>query len=287
VIPYIPHPSLSIGAFTIYAFGVLVCLAIVVGFEIIVRRAATVGLDRTEAARLALWTLVSGLVGSHLVEVVAYHPEILVARPLAVFEVWGSMSSAGGIAGGLLGGALVMKWRGLSRADRARFLDCLAFAFPFAQIFGRGGCALAHDHLGFASTHWLAVRFPDGPRFDLGLLEWLFMLLLAGTFLLLDRRRWPRGFFLGLFLTLYGPARFVLDFLRIGDARYFGWTPAQYLALLATVAGMALLVAIVRWRLGADCAAPNEALRRRLTRYLHGEALKGTATTGHAEGGSR
>jgi len=89
------------------------------------------------------------------------------------------------------------------------------------------------------------VRFPDGSRFDVGLLEWLLMLVLAGTFALLDRRRWPRGLFPGLFLTLYGPARFALDFLRIGDARYFGWTPAQYIALLATVAGVALLVAIL------------------------------------------
>jgi len=246
MIPYIEQPALTIRSYTIYSFGVLVGIATVVGFEIVVRRAPKVGLDGAAAASLAVWTLIWGLVGSHVFDVVAYRPQLLTTHPLEVFKVWGSMSSVGGIMGGLLGGFLVMQWRGLPRADRVRFLDSVAFAFPFAEIFGRGGCALAHDHLGIESTHWLAVQFPSGPRFDVGLLEFLCFLVIGGVFALLDRYPRPSGFFLGLFFTLYGPARFALDTLRTGEARYFGWTPAQYLALLATVAGVALLVAIFR-----------------------------------------
>lgn len=250
MIPYVAQPALRLGSYTIYAFGVLVCLAVVVGFEMVVRRAPRAGLDPTEAARLLLWTLGAGLVGSHVFDVVVYRPQLVTAHPLEVVKLWGSMSSVGGIMGGLVGAAVVMRWRGLPRAARAGFLDSLAFAFPFAQLFGRAGCALAHDHLGIASTHWLAVRFPDGSRFDVGLLEWLAMVLIAGSFALLDRRRWPSGFFLGLFLALYGPVRFGLDTLRIGESRYGGWTPAQYVALLATGAGVALLVSLFRRRWG-------------------------------------
>ena len=244
--PYIEQPALTIGSHTIYAFGILVGIGVVVGFEIIVRRAPKAGLDGREAARLAVWTLIWALVGSHVFSVVAYSPELLKAHPLEIFKFWGSMSNIGGITGGMLGGWVVMKRRGVSRAAMAGFLDSLAFAFPFGEIFGRGGCALAHDHLGIESTHWLAVQFPGGSRFDLGLLEFLSFLVIAGAFFLLDRRRWPSGFFLGLFFTLYGPVRFALYTLRIGEARYFGWTPAQYLSLIGTLAGVAVLVALLR-----------------------------------------
>ena len=48
-----------------------------------------------------------------------------------------------------------------------------------------------------------------------------------------------------LFFALYGPVRFALDALRIGDARYLGWTPGQYLSLLGTAAGLAILALLL------------------------------------------
>ena len=53
----------------------------------------------------------------------------------------------------------------LDMADLSQALD------EFARE-GRFGCALQHDHLGIPSTYFLAVRFPGGPRFDLGLLRY-------------------------------------------------------------------------------------------------------------------
>src|SRR5437764_737218 len=111
--------------------------------------------------------------------------------------------------------------------------DIMAFVFPFAWIFGRLGCALAHDHIGIPSDSFLAVRFPDGPRFDLGLLELLATIAIATIFAGLDRRRRPTGLYLALFFALYGPVRFALDALRTGDERYLGWTPGQFASVAA------------------------------------------------------
>jgi prolipoprotein diacylglyceryltransferase len=66
------------------------------------------------------------------------------------------------------------------------------------------------------------------------------------AFLAADSRRWPDGFFLGLFFALYGPVRFAMDALRIGDVRYLGWTPGQYLAVCATLLGIAILALVLR-----------------------------------------
>jgi phosphatidylglycerol:prolipoprotein diacylglycerol transferase len=64
----------------------------------------------------------------------------------------------------------------------------------------------------------------------------------AALFFVLGRKPRPLGFFSGLYFALYGPVRFVLDTLRVDDARYFGWTPAQYLCVLMTIAGVAMVV---------------------------------------------
>jgi len=51
--------------------------------------------------------------------------------------------------------------------------------------------------------------------------------------------------------------RFWLDSLRVFDARYLGWTPAQYLSLVAAFAGAGFLVWIVSRE--SDPSASGEA----------------------------
>jgi prolipoprotein diacylglyceryltransferase len=66
------------------------------------------------------------------------------------------------------------------------------------------------------------------------------------AFLLLDRKPRPPGFFLIAFPLLYVPARFFLDFLRIGDVRYHGLTPAQYAGMAVFLAAVYLMLRIAR-----------------------------------------
>lgn len=246
MLPYVEHPHVEIGGYRLEAFAVLVVVAIVVQFQIVLRRAPQHGVDRVTASSLAGWAIFLGLVGAHVFDVVAYQPQKLLDDPLVLFRVWGSLSSLGGMLGGLLGLLWVMRRRNMSRGDMLRFVDCLLFALPFTLAIGRLGCALQHDHVGVSSTHWLAVDFPGGPRFDLGLLEFFYTTCLAIAFLAFDLRRRPDGFYVGLFFALYGPVRFALDTLRVGEARYLGWTPGQYLSLLATAVGVAVLIAVLR-----------------------------------------
>jgi prolipoprotein diacylglyceryltransferase len=71
-------------------------------------------------------------------------------------------------------------------------------------------------------------------------------------FYALGRKPRPPGFYLGLFFALYGPARFAMDMLRSDDARYLGWTPAQYLCVATALGGAALVAwSLRRARLAA------------------------------------
>ena len=246
MLPYIEHPVLDLGFYRLDSFVLLVGASIVVQYAIVMRRAPAAGLDRRTVSSLLAWAIGLGLVGAHVFDVLAYYPERLRENPLELLRLWGGISSFGGMLGGLLGIYVVMRRRAMSRADMLRFVDCLIYALPFTLAVGRLGCALQHDHPGITSTHWLAVDFPDGPRFDLGLLEFFYASLMAAVFALLGRRRWPDGFFIGLFFALYGPVRFALDSLRVSEARYFDWTPGQYLSIFAALIGVWTLAAVLR-----------------------------------------
>ena len=244
--PYLQEPVLRAFGQQLTAFQILVFAAVIAGYEITLRRAARRGWDRDQALSIVLWTVFIGFVGSHVLDTLLYEREAFRRNPLVVLEFWGTMSSFGGLIGGVLGALWAMRRQKLSAAQMFAFLDIVAFAFPFAWIFGRTGCALAHDHLGVASNSIWAVRFPDGPRFDLGLLELLYTIVICAIFLLADRKPRPAGFFIALFCVLYGPVRFALDTLRIGDERYLGWTPGQYASIAFALAGLVLLRAIYR-----------------------------------------
>ena len=112
----------------------------------------------------------------------------------------------------------------------------------WAASLGRLGCFVAYDHPGRPTGFVLGQMYKDGVvRHNLGLEEALYTVAIAVLFHSLGRKpRFP-GFFLGLFLLLYAPFRFGVDFLRIIDVRYYGLTPGQYGCIALALTGAAIL----------------------------------------------
>jgi phosphatidylglycerol:prolipoprotein diacylglycerol transferase len=297
MIPYFQQPSLEIGPITIHAFGVIVALAVFAGLLIGERRFAALGLDRELGGRMAWWIIVAGFLGAHLFAVLFYFPRLVIEDPLVLLRLWEHISSFGGILGGAIGLWLFfrLKAREIEPATRLAYLDVAAFVFPISLMIGRIGCALAHDHPGTvtslplaislesaAAQDYIAAVYADAGRaaelpssaalaqlgfHDLGLYEALYLgVIVVPAMLLLSRQPRSPGYFLGAFVLMYMPARFLLDFLRVGDVRYAGLTPAQWVALLAVIA---LVVTRLRSQLRASwiwfalagaalaCAAPS------------------------------
>jgi phosphatidylglycerol:prolipoprotein diacylglycerol transferase len=272
MIPYFRQPSLSIGPVTLYAFGSIVAVAVLMGAHRLLRRIRDKGLDETVGEDLLIYLLIPGFAVSHIYSVLAYYPDRLVREPLLLLKFWENISSFGGFLGGALGTAYYFVYRAprLDAETRWKYVDAVAFVFPFAWTIGRLACTVAHDHPGIVTSFPLAVslesyearsyilafyesagRLRELPPadvlarmgfHDLGWYEFLYCLLvLVPVFLVLDRKGRPAGFFLGAFLLLYSPVRFGLDALRLEDARYAGLTPGQYGALAGFLAGLFLL----------------------------------------------
>ena len=90
---------------------------------------------------------------------------------------------------------------------------------------------------------FLAVAYPGGSRHNLGLYEMLWAAAFSLVLYAIARRPAPFvGFHTALLLLAYAPARFLLDFLRTGDRRYFALTPAQWLCFVLLGLGIYLLV---------------------------------------------
>jgi phosphatidylglycerol---prolipoprotein diacylglyceryl transferase len=233
---------------SIKPFGVLVATGVYLGGYLAVRQARRLGLDERALFSFCLWVIGMGFIGGHVLDAIFYYPEQLLEDPLRLVRLWDGLSSFGGFVGAGAG-ALIWGWR--RRVPILPYADVVASAFPVGWVFGRAGCALAHDHPGLRSEAWIAVRYPTGGRFDLGLYEMLCMIPIALSFLVLRRKPRPWGFYLGILAISYAPWRFALDFLRardvaVVDPRYGGLTPAQWACFVLLGLGV--------WRLWATLA---------------------------------
>jgi phosphatidylglycerol:prolipoprotein diacylglycerol transferase len=237
MIPYFNGHLFDVGGVSIYMFGVLVAIGVIVGDRIVVSEGQRHGLDAQDVRFLNARIVIGGFIMAHLVSVIFYFPERIAESPWVLLNVWSGLSSFGGFLGALIAFLYYTKREKISRLDYA---DSVAPGLAVGWIFGRTGCFTAHDHPGRHTTFFLSVNYPDGPRHDLGLDELLFTIAMTAILFWYRRKPRPPGHVIALLALMYAPVRFGLDFLRATDVarpdqRYAGMTPAQW-ACLATVA---------------------------------------------------
>jgi phosphatidylglycerol---prolipoprotein diacylglyceryl transferase len=244
VIPYFELREIPIGGGrSLAGFGTFVALGIFVGAWFVEWRARRLDIPEREIAGAILSAVVPGLVLAHLVALLQAGG-IGHASPRTLLEFWNGMSSFGGFAGALLGLGI---YYGRSRRPWLPTADVLAQGLVIGWVFGRLGCTVVHDHIGRPSEFLLAVRFPVGPRHDVGLYELLYTVaVLVPAVVVLNRRPRPPGTSVAVLALLYAPVRFLLDFLRQtdlpgADTRYLGLTMAQYACLVLAGIGIGLL----------------------------------------------
>lgn len=255
-IPYITLPEVPIfpqvgdfGPLTIKPFGTLVATGVYLGWNLAVKQAKRLGLDVEAFNSFCAWVVTAGFIGGHVFDVILYHPKKITDVPIDqaiknLAFIWESQASFGGFMGAMIG---LIAWKiRFKKESTLAYADTTASAFPFAWVFGRMGCSVAHDHPGARSDAWFAVQYPDGGRYDLGLYEMLYTVIIASTFFWLMKKPRPWGFYLGASTVAYAPVRFALDFLRArdvrdADPRHFGLTPAQWLSVGMLAIGLSLL----------------------------------------------
>jgi phosphatidylglycerol---prolipoprotein diacylglyceryl transferase len=258
MIPYwtIPQVNLPFGE-KLDIFGVLSAAGVGLGAYLAAYAARTKAPGDDNPLRdVAPTAIIAGLVGAHFMHIFGYHPELLAKDGLlGVLRIWDGLSSMGGVLGALLG---IVWWFRKEKIPLGPYWNALALGTAPGWAVARLGCFFVHDHPGIRSDSPLAVAYPGGGRYDLGLFDMFVLLGISAVLWSMAKKPQPEGRLMGVLALVYSVCRFNLDFLRASDLsfvdkRYLGLTPAQYIVAVLAVIGARML-----WK---SRGAPSQVLQ--------------------------
>lgn len=238
MIPWFQYDMVYLGPIPIRVWGFFVALGMLVALAILWHRGRGGELKKEMLVDHALWMIICGLIGARVFHILFYEPEFYFRHPLEALKIWqGGLSSFGGLAGAAVGFFAFAKAKQLAKAGWQRIADLMSYAALYGWLVGRLGCVMIHDHPGAPCNCFIDLQTPDGPKLDMALLEIIFLLPLAVLFFVKRYKPMRDGWYTGMLFVYYGALRFFLDFLRTGDARYLGLTPAQFFGILLVFLG--------------------------------------------------
>ena len=147
----------SIGRFSIYSYGLMIALGVLLGYYWVKRRGTQCGIQEDFALDLALRLVLIGFLGGKILYVFTNWQNFL-HEPLQYLG-----SSGFVVYGGILAG-LAAAWSYCRRREVAfsAALDVFLPPVALAQAFGRVGCFLTGCCYGRPTQSRIGVVFPEG-----------------------------------------------------------------------------------------------------------------------------
>lgn len=247
----------------IQSFGIIVAAGVLIGAALLRRYAEWHGVSDDHIRGLTGWITVTGFLGAHVFDVVAYQWRDFMRDPVLILKVWSGISSYGGFIGGAIGFFFYVWWK---RLPGKLMADIAIIGLLPAFSIGRIGCTVVSDHIGAVienrdawyaffgmeyphdlnmdAIHYLIAHNPEHTKgatilaWNLGFVELVYLIPVNAVILWLafrSSKRTPAGFVTVLAGVLYAPVRFFIDYLRPpnSDPRHFDLTFAQWASILA------------------------------------------------------
>ena len=252
------------GGAPITSFGVFMFLSFVTGGILLRAEMERAGHDPDRAWDLVFMAVLGGVIGAKAYYVLLNY-EALLANPVSAIFSRGGMVWYGGFGAATLLVIIEIKRRALPLGQIA---DLGSPTLAIGYAVGRMGCFLVGDDYGRPTDSWVGIAFPDGTpptrvdvlesyfgiQVDPALVErfgqvvpvhptQLYEIAMASLiFLVLWKLRvheHKAGWLWWIYLTLLSVERFLVEFVRIKDDRFFGpFTVAQVIAMILVLVGL-------------------------------------------------
>ena len=222
------HPILiRLGPITIYSYGVMVAVALIIGTYLARIEALRKNLNIDILYDVEFYVVLIGLVGARIYYLLFFNPQFIKEDFFEIFKIWrGGLSIHGAIIGGIVGGWIFARIRHISFWKLA---DIISPSLLLGQAIGRVGCFLNGCCFGKPTGFNFGVHFPEGslPYIEYGKAlvhpTQLYELVLdiVGFFILWSLRRklsFEGGIFL-VYLMLYNLIRILVSPFR-GDNNF-------------------------------------------------------------------
>jgi phosphatidylglycerol:prolipoprotein diacylglycerol transferase len=233
-----------IGQVTVYTYGIVVAVALLLAALVAGRLVRSHGLPRSFTAELALAGIVGGFLGARAYWIVQHWGAT--QHDLVHYLLSGSgFTWYGGLAGGLI---FVVVLSLVRKVPLGLMANIIAPATALGYGVGRIACQLAGDgNYGRPSDLPWAMAYPNGmvpttvPVQPTPVYETLAMLLIFWFLCRLARREQPHWYVFAWFLLLSGAERLLIEFLRLNPPFALGLTAPQWIALAGMTIGITLI----------------------------------------------
>lgn len=238
---------LQIGPFTVYGYGLMIAIGVIVAYSVGEYRAKKQGLSVDELFWITISCLVGGILGAKLLFIIV-EIKAIIADPSILLDVAHGFVVYGGIIGGIGVGYLYCRIRKL---EFLKYFDLVMPSIAIAQGFGRVGCMFAGCCYGKETDSWFHVIYetsdfaPNGvalipTQMIMALLNFVHFFILI--FLAKKILKYS-GQVAGFYLVFYSVGRFFLEYLRNdprGEVKML--STSQFISLFILLAGVGTIL---------------------------------------------
>jgi phosphatidylglycerol:prolipoprotein diacylglycerol transferase len=233
------YPVISIGSIEIESYIFIYLLAFII-VALLVKREFK---KRHYSLKLFIGLLITGLFFGMIGSKLYYVIENWDAFTIDPYQTFFRISGSGWYGGFILGGIGILIFLKINKLPIITFLDILAPFLLVGQAIGRLGCFLAGCCYGTPSDLPWAVSFPNTiypPHVKVHptqLYEMIIYFTISILLLRLKNKNLKCGIILGLYLTLAGMGRFIIEFYRSNPRIIVQLSAPQILAFIGIAFG--------------------------------------------------
>ncbi|HKM32804.1 MAG TPA: prolipoprotein diacylglyceryl transferase family protein [Oscillospiraceae bacterium] len=260
------HPFIHLFGKDIPTYSAMMLVAALLSSLLLFLRRKRYDIATDDTLYLVLFCVIGAIVGGKLLSIITIIPTLVAAwesidnHLSVIYELFAGSGLV--FYGGFIGAiGMAVIYTRKYKVSLLTASDYFAPAIGLAHGIGRIGCFLAgccygipHEH-GIAFTHSLGA--PNGIKLlPIQLIESGLCLLLCAVMLILERFKFYRGRGLAIYILMYAPIRFTLEFFRGDLVRGVvqGISTSQVISILLFISAVLFIVISSKRRKPSDCA---------------------------------